>query len=218
MITFCSLTLAAQVQVALFAGPQATSTHYTVKEVQQPADHKYGGMGGVALKVPFDQNLFFFPAVYYSLKGYQVTLNNPSFPPAEQAVNNNTTVHTVEIAPLLQLDFSKKDAHFFVRMGPSVDFAFYGKERFDTSLNGSQPVERDMIFSFADYGRITAALNVHAGYEVSRGLLVFLHYSHGVGSMNNADGGPKILHRIAGISIGWLFGRNPNVLDTRNRQ
>jgi hypothetical protein len=196
------------VQLAVFAGPQASSAHYKVRDEKQPTEFKFGAMAGVGLKVPFDNQLFFFPSIYYSLKGYNVTLNQPSFPPTEFAKNNNTTIHTVEIAPLFQIDFSKATAHFFTRFGPAVDFVFSGKETFDTvSTTGNRgSVSRPMLFSFGDYGRITASANVHLGYETGKGLMFFAFYEHGLGSMNNADYGPRILHRIAGLSIGWLFG------------
>ena len=197
----------AQVRMAAFVGPQATSAHYLVNEIKQPASWKFGVMAGLSAKVPFDNQLYFFPSVYYSLKGYKVTLNDPAFPPTEFAKNNNTTLHTIAIAPLFQIDLSKKISHPFVRFGPSVDFALSGREKFDTvSRNGvTGPVDRPMIFSFGDYGRITAQMIVHLGYETEKGLMVSAFYEHGIGSLNNADGGPRILHRIAGISVGWLF-------------
>ena len=97
-----------QVRINLFAGPQLTSSHYTVNGISQPVQSKVGFMGGVGAKVFFDNNLFFFPAIYYSMKGFKVTLNNPSLPPYELAKNNNLTVHTIEFAPLFQLDLSNK--------------------------------------------------------------------------------------------------------------
>ena len=160
-------------------------------------------MAGAGLKVPFDNQLYFFPAVYYSLKGYKVDFNRFAFPPDELATNNNTTIHTIEIAPLLQIDLSKKPSHPFVRFGFTVDFAFSGKERFDISSGGGTTIERDMKFSFGDYGRYTGSANLHFGYETQKGLMVFAHTTYGLGSLNNADGGPRIVHRIYGISLGW---------------
>lgn len=206
---FVSIIGKAQVQLAFFAGPQATSARYTVTKIRQPAQFKYGLMAGMASKVEFENQLYFFPSVYYSIKGYKVSLNNPAFPPTEFAKNNNTTLHTIEIAPLFQIDFNKKPAHPFVRFGPAVDAAISGRERFDTvSLSGkSATVDRPMIFSFGDYGRFSAQAVLHFGYETGKGLMFFAFYECGFGSMNNADHGPKIFHRIAGISAGWLFER-----------
>jgi hypothetical protein len=216
-IAFISVKAHAQVQFSFFAGTEATSARYLVRENKQPAEFKSGLMGGVALKVEFDNQLYFYPAVYYSHKGYKVTLNDAAFPPTEFAKNNNTSLQTIEIAPLLHYDFNKKLSHLFVRFGPAVDIAFSGQEKFDTvSLSGNKStISRPMVFSFGDYGRFSAQAIVHFGYETGKGPMIFLFYEHGFGSMNNADGGPKIFHRIVGISFGWLFGRNPLVFDTR---
>ena len=106
----------AQVKIAAFAGPQATSAHYSINGQNQDTKFKMGVMAGLGLKVPFEGRLYFFPAVYYSLKGYKVTLALPAYPPTELAKNNNTTIHTMEIAPLFQVDLSKKPDHFFVAL------------------------------------------------------------------------------------------------------
>src|SRR3954466_2770729 len=60
----CCVFCHAQVQFAVFAGPQATTAHYTVDEKKQPATWKIGAMAGGAVKVPFDNKLFFFPSIY----------------------------------------------------------------------------------------------------------------------------------------------------------
>ena len=207
LVLNCYFITEAQVRLAAYAGPQIMTARYLVNENKQPASWKTGVMVGISAKVPFDNQLYFFPSVYYSLKGYKVTLNDPSFPPTQFAKNNDATLHTVAIAPLFQIDLTKNPSHPFVRFGPSADVAISGRERFDTvsrtGVRGS--VDRPMIFSFGDYGRITAQINIHLGYETSSNLMVFAFYEHGIGSLNNADGGPIILHRIAGVSIGWFF-------------
>jgi hypothetical protein len=214
-LVLLSLTTHAQVQFSLFGGAQATSARYLVKEIKQPTQFKYGTMGGVAVKVEFDNQLYFFPAIFYSLKGYKVTLNNSAFPPTELAKDNELWVHTVEVAPLLHYDFNKKLAHFFVRFGPSVDYGYFGREIFNT-VSASEPgghFYRRMRFDFTEYGHFTAQANLHFGYETGKGLMMFAFYQRGFGSMNNHDGGPKIFHRILGVSVGWLFGDNPLVTD-----
>ena len=223
LAVFCFLLLSmssvGQVRFAVFAGPQRTSAHYTVtfEKIKQATCFKSGVMGGVGAKIEFDNQLYFFPSVYYSLKGYEVYLKTPAFPPTEFAKYNNTTVHTIEVSPLFHIDFNKKPSHLFVRFGPAVDVAFKGRERFDTvsSTSGeSARVDRSMVFSFGDYGRFSAQANLHFGYEAKNGFMIFAFYEHGFGSMNNADRGPKIFHRIGGISFGWVFGKNPLVTDT----
>ena len=206
-----------QVSFGVFGGPQMTTAKYKVEEKKQPTEFKPGFQLGATLKIPFDNQLYFGPAMYYSMKGYKVTLNNPSFPPTEVATNNETTIHTIEIAPLLHLDFSNQPSHFFVKFGPALDFAFSGTEKFDT-IGGTTPVERSMKFSFTEYGRVTAQAILHLGFESNKGYFVFAHYAEGLGGLNNADGGPTIKHRIVGVSFGWFFHRNRNIINTKVKQ
>jgi len=216
-LALLSFKVQAQVQFAYFAGVQATSALYKVNEVKQPTQFKPGFMAGMAVKAEFDNQLYFFPAVFYNLKGYKVTLNNPAFPPTEYAINNDVTVHTIEFAPSLHYDFNMRPAHFFVRFGPSFDVAIAGREKFDTSGTSGKigRVERPMNFAFTEYGRVTTQANLHFGYETGKGLMVYAYYQHGFGSLNNHDGGPKIFHRIVGVSFGWLLGNNPLLKDTK---
>jgi hypothetical protein len=219
--TFCLMISTSKLSFSqnsygFFGGPQMTTAKYKVMEEKQPTEFKPGFQLGATMKIPFDNQLYFGPAVYYSMKGYKVTLNNPSFPPTQKAINNQTTIHTLEIAPLLHLDFNKQPSHFFVKFGPAIDLAFMGREKFDT-LAGAAPVERSMRFAFSEYGRITAQAIFHLGFESRKGYFVFAHYAEGLGGLNNADNGPTIKHRIVGLSFGWFF-RNRNVIDTKVKE
>ena len=187
-------------EFGIFAGPQITSAEYKINGQKQAVNSKVGFQAGVLLKVPFDNHLFFSPNIYYSLKGYDVVLKDGAFPPSTLATDNSTTIHTIELGGFLQYDFAKEPGGFFIKAGPAFDFIFSGKENF--TLTDETVVNQPMKFSFGDYGRITASLNMQFGYETASRYMFFAHYAHGWGSMNNADGGPKIKHRIIGISIG----------------
>ena len=195
-----SENVSSQVRIGFFLGPQATSANYEVIEKEQPADYKIGVQAGITSKIPVEYQLYFSPAVYYSLKGYKVTFNNPSYPPGEDARSNNVSVHTLEIAPLFHFDLSKKPSHPFIQFGPAIDVALFGKE--EIVLKNGDKVNRDMKFSFEDYGRFTSSAIARLGYKLQNDLFFFGHVTYGLGSMNNADNGPKIRHRIYGISIG----------------
>lgn len=193
----------------MIVGPQLTSANYKVEDEKQPTDFKIGGQAGVTVKVPFENQLYFAPSIYYSLKGYKVSLNNPSFPPGEDAMSNNVSVHTLEIAPLLHFDLSKKTAHPFIQFGPAIDIAVYGKEKI--VLKNGDKVNRDMKFSFGDYGRFTSSVIGRLGYQLQNGVFFFGHVTYGLGSMNNADNGPRIRHRVYGISVDRYFsGKGSN--------
>jgi len=205
VLSFSIFFCCAQVEWALFGGPQTTSTKYSIEGQKQPTTPKYGFQLGASLKAPFENKLYFSPAAFYSLKGYKVNLNQPSYPPDTLAIDNNTTIHTFELAALLQYDFNTQPNHFFVKFGPSLDFQLSGKEKFNRSNRTT--VEQDMVFGFTSYGRYGFNFLTQFGYETKDGLLLFAQYSHGIGNMNNADNGPGIWHRVVGISIGKYLNK-----------
>ena len=211
-----SLNASSQNQLLIFAGPQATSAQYKVEGLKQKTSMKYGFQAGGAIKIPFENKLFFSPTVFYSMKGYKVTFTRYAFPPDLDAKDNNTTIHTFEIAPMLQYDFSNEPGHVFIKAGPSMDLQLMGREKFNLMAGGS--VNRKMKFSFGDYGYVAMNLLGQLGYETSSGFIIFAQYSHGLASISNADGGPKIQHRAYGISIGKYLNRKKIVIDTRNKE
>lgn len=205
LLIFSTVVSFAQVDIGIFAGPQITSAEYSVNSEKQSTSNKYGFHLGANLKIPFENKLYFAPAVFYSLKGYKVKLDQPSVLPDSLAIDNNTTIHTFEIAALFQYDFTTHVNHFFVRFGPSIDVQLYGKEKFNKKNNSA--VDRKMVYSFTKYGRIGANMIVQLGYETSNRFFFSAQYSHGVGNINNADFGPHILHRVYGLSIGKYIAR-----------
>jgi hypothetical protein len=211
-----SLDCPGQPDFGIFAGPQATSANYTVRGVKQETDFKFGFMAGAGLKLPFETQVYFTPAIYYSMKGYKVKFSEFSYPPDEQASDNDTRIHCLELAPLLQLDFTAQPSHLFIKAGPALDFQLFGNEKYNLKTGGS--VDRKMPFSFADYGNYSANAILQFGYETVSGLVVFAQYSHGIASINNFDGGPKIRHRVFGISVGKYFKKEKLTIDTRNKE
>lgn len=218
VLIFTSFTIAcsSQSQFGIFAGPQITSSKYTINGLKQKNTAKYGFQAGFGWKIPFDVNLYFSPAAFYSLKGYHVTFNQKAFPPDTTAIDNNTTIHTFELAFLLQYDLSKQANHLFIKLGPSLDFQLFGNEKFDRKNTTS--VDRKMVFSFGDYGHYAASMLLHFGFESKEGLILSAQYTHGLGNINNADGGPKICHRVYGISIGKILNKKRIIIDTRAKE
>lgn len=211
---FC---LAQQSQFGIFAGGQASAARYSIAGEKQSVKSKYGFQLGAGWKIPFEEHLYFAPAAFYSLKGFEVDLNKPSFPPDANAVHNDIRLHTFELAFLLQYDLSRQPGHLFIKAGPSLDFQLSGTEKF-RKANGDV-VDRKMRFGFGDYGRYAASMLAQLGYEWPGGFYLFGQYSHGMGSFNNADHGPRIVHRVYGLSVGHYLGKKRKiVIDTRNRQ
>ncbi|MCW3117016.1 MAG: PorT family protein [Chitinophagaceae bacterium] len=193
----------AQTRFNLFAGPQLTSASYQVGGAKQSTQLKPGFQLGAGAKIEFENRLFFSPAIYYSYKGYKVVLNKAANPPDPTAIDNNTQIHTLETAFLLQYDFSKNPSHFFFKFGPSLDFQLSGKEKFDRADGSS--ISRSMKYSFSGYGRYAASAVLQVGYETSNNLIFYIHYAHGLTNLNNADLGPSIQHRVIGVTVGKYF-------------
>ena len=198
----------AQSRFDIFAGPQTTFAKYTIEGARQSVRHKQGFQAGFGWKIPFENQLFFAPAGFYSLKGYKVEFNRFSYPPDTAATDNNTTIHTFELALMLQFDLSNKPSHFFLKSGISLDGQLSGKEKFNLKPTGF--VSRRMVYSFGEYGYIVGNLLVHFGYETKSGFMIFGQYSHGISNISNADGGPQIQHRAFGISVGQYFWKKNN--------
>ena len=199
-----TLSVNSQVQFGVFAGPQVTDVRYTINEKRQESSIKIGVNAGLQIKVPFENKLSFAPSIMYNLRGYKVDkFVGFAFPPDSTATDVNTSFHTIELAFLLQHDFNLEPGHFFIRFGPSLDFALFGNEKFNTVNNTT--VDRKMKFSFSDYGHYLASAIIQFGYEANNGIFVYGHYNYGLTTMNNWDYGPGIGNRAAGISIGKYF-------------
>lgn len=212
---FVSSTVFSQNQVALFAGPQMSTANYAINNQPQPTTYKTGINAGVSMKVPFDGFLYFAPAVFYSMKGYNVTYNLQNSLPDIRAINNSTVFHSVELAALLQFDLSTNINHLFIKVGPSLDFQLFAHEKFDLQ-NGDQ-VSRAMKFGPGEYGRYSVNLLSQLGYETGS-FFLFGQFSHSPANLSNRDGGPSIKHKLFGFSIGKYLNRKKIVIDTRNRE
>lgn len=214
-ICLAGLTADAQVQFNIFGGVNYTTAGYRVESTKQKTSGKPGFQLGMGAKVFFDNQLYFAPAAFYSMKGYKVKFTNFAFPPDPAATDNNATFHTFELAFLLQYDFNNNPDHFFLKAGPTLDFQLFGKEKFNTPTG---LVDRKTPFGYDKYGHYAANALLQFGYEMKSGFFFFAQYSHGLGDINNADDGPSIRHKGFGISIGKMLGKNKIVIDTRNKE
>lgn len=197
---FLTLSVRGQVQYGVFASPQITDVRYMINDKKQESSLKFGVNLGFQMKVPFEGRLNFSPSIMYNLRGYDVKFDSPVFPPDSSAIDNNTAFHTIELAFLLQHDLKIEPGHLFFRIGPSLDFALFGNEKFNTKMNTT--VDRAMKFDFATYGHYLVSAILQFGYEAKGGLFFYGYYNYSLTTMNNADGGPRIGNRAAGLTIG----------------
>lgn len=215
MISCCCCS--GQARVSVFAGPQTSTAKYTILNVNQPTEFKYGLHAGVGMKVNFENHLFFFPAISYSNTGYKVTYNRVASPPDSSAKDNNTNFHQADIDLHLQFDFGDQPNHFFFKAGPTFNVIASGKEKFH--LTTGEFVNRKMKLGFySAYSRILVSFVTSLGYETSSGVYFNLQYAHGLSSLNNADDGPEILQRVIGLNVGIYLHSKKIALDTRNKE
>ena len=207
----------AQARVCFFAGGQTTTVNYAIENVKQPANSKFGIHGGVGMKVNFENHLYFFPSISYYQFGYDVSFNHKSIPPDSFAKDNSVSIHQLNIDPVLQYDIGKNPSHFFLRAGPSFHFIISATEKFNTETGGF--VNRKMeVGMYEDYGRILVSFVPAVGYESASGFYCNFQYTLGLINMCNADGGPRILERMAGLTVGYYLKNKKIVIDTRNRE
>ena len=195
----------AHAQYRIFGGPQLSSAKYSIRNAKQETDFKTGFMAGISSTSHVEGPLYVVPTLYFSRKGYKVTYDRQGAPPDSAALNNNTTVNTIAFSPLLQLNLGQAASNFFVRVGPGIEVNISGNEVFDTLAN--RPVNRSMRFGSTSYSPATAFATFQFGWETAGGLSLFTHYEHGLSNLNNADRGPMILHRAAGLSVAYRLGK-----------
>jgi len=209
MALLATIFVNCQIYFAASAGPQATGVKYVVDHKKQESSMKLGVNAGLQVKIPLEGRLYFAPSIMYNLRGYKVEYSAPPDLPNPEAIDNNTSFHTIELGFLLQYDFKMAPGHFFIRFGPSLDFALLGHEKYNTQTTS---VERAMPFNFANYGHYLASAIVHFGYEFKNKWYVYGHYNYSIGTMDNVDYGDYIGNRAAGISIGYYFKTSKVVL------
>ncbi len=192
--------LTAQVKIGIVGGVLQNSADYRISNVKQEVSNKYGFLLGATAKVPFEGIFFFSPSAQYTLKGFKASFDRISRIPDSAAIANNVTLHTLELAPLFQFDFSKKPSHFFIKTGPYLDIYLLAKEKF-TKGSGEQ-VSRNMPFSFTEYGRFGGGLQIMLGYEMKNNFFIQGLFNYGLGSMVNSDYGPGIRNRNFGLLLG----------------
>ncbi len=161
----------------------------------------HGGYFGAMLKVPFDNRLFFAPQVDVSYRGMLTdSLQKEQF--------SKITEANVRVMPLVQIEFtdpSKQANTFFLELGPSLGFGFWGKQT-KQDVAGA-PVNRSLKYGFADYGAFDANWHTALGYETTGGLRLKLEYVHGLTNMINTEKGPTLKYRNISAGIGYWFGK-----------
>lgn len=211
---FCQLNLAGQNLLGITGGIQFPGARYEILHQPQSIKRFLSFQAGMQMKVPFDVNLYFVPAIRYHHRGYDVQLTLPNSLPDPNAVDNSVRLHTLETAFLLQYDLGKSPTHAYIRFGPSLETHLTGTERFLKS--SGEEVSRPLSFARGNYGRYSMNLLTELGMESGSGWFLFAFYTYGATNISNRDYGPSIKLRSFGINIGKYLNSKKIVIDTRN--
>jgi hypothetical protein len=194
----------AQTEAFIAAGLQLTPVRYKVRGRMQDSDAGVGGRLSFGVNVPFENRLLFTPSFSYQFKGYDARLKDQAYPPGEDAIATSVHYHSVELAPLLQINFpANNQTTVFIRFGPALDIGVSGNEKITIDTGGT--IKRKLPFSFGDYNRFIFSGQFFVGTRTEKGLFISLFYNQGLTSFNNADGGPVIRQRIMGVTAGKVL-------------
>jgi hypothetical protein len=174
---------------------------YFVTDKTQKTKPLSGGHVGAMLKVPFENRLFFVPQLNVNYRGMATdSLQKNQF--------SKITEAQVRVMPLFQIEFTnpEKGANtFFVELGPSLGFGFWGKQTKQDAAG--LPISRSLKFGFSDYGYVDASWHTSLGYETMNGLRLKLDYVHGLTNMINTENGPTLKYMTISAGIGYWFGK-----------
>ncbi len=205
LVQFFTLTVWSQdlgkVLFGLKAGYNINNANYITNKTL-PVKWAHGGYGGVMLKVPFDNHLFFAPQMDIT---YRAMITDS----LQKNEYSQITEWHMRIAPLLQIDFTnpaKNTNTFFFQFGPSIGYGLTGNQVFQDAAN--VPVKKKLKYGFNAYGRYDANAHAALGYETKRGFRLMLEYVYGLGNMINTIDKGTLKYRTMSIGIGYLPAKN----------
>ena len=198
VILFSVGAASAQTNIGIKAGYNYSTALVKANGIKQKTHYMSGYGAAIMLKTWFDGVLHFSPYVAYNRIGYSYTPSSGSIKTIEN------TIQYIDVVPILSFDLPVKPGQtFIIGFGPVVGYALSGKEK-NTSATG-QVTESKMVFSFGDYGRYDAGINLNAGYRMNKYLLE-VSYRHSLTDLeNNEDIIRNIRTRMFNISIGYYL-------------
>jgi hypothetical protein len=185
----------------LKAGYNLNTANYVTNQ-KLPVKWAHGGYGGLMMKVPFDNRLFFVPQV-------DVTYRAMFTDSLQKEEYSEITEWHMRVAPLLQIEFTnpvKKTNTLFFQFGPSIGFGITGNQVLQNAAN--TPAKKKLKYGFNAYGRYDANAHAALGYESKAGFRLMLEYVHGLGNMINTEDRGTLKYRTLSIGIGYWLGKN----------
>lgn len=200
VVAIFSNLASAQIHYGLKAGINSVNALVVAPDGTQPSTSPGTGFYlGCLLKIPFDNKLYFVPAIQYSYKNYTIHYNDADLTSCRMHLNY------IEIPMLLNYDFKNSGNYFFIQGGPSFSFALSGKQV--NTKPGEASHTENMKFAYTSYGRFEANAVLNLGFHFCNNLSLVGGYALGLGTIVNDDNGPVIKHRMFNFGINYLFNR-----------
>ena len=180
-------------------------------------------------QVPISYNLSFMPQLNLLSKGGKLDQSETSDfggTTVTETIKADAKLTYVELP--LNFVYTTADAEeglggFFIGIGPNIGFGLGGKidgtytisalgqtesEPLDTDVkfDGKSDDELDSNDEDAHFKRLDFGANIIAGYQLSNGLFINAHYTHGFSNIN-PNSGIESKNRYFGFGIGYFFGR-----------
>ena len=178
----------------LFSNYQGKSGGNTV-----PTNARIGLRAGGVVDIGLSNNLCLQSGLFYVMNGYKIS---------EAFVSGSANVNTLEIPILLTLKLSSPDKdRTFVGVGPYIARNLSGSSKANDPYNGNTSSTMSVGNSSTDDIKpFDFGLCINAGYQISYGLYIRLHYQKGFVNLiprGNSDNSSE--NTNYGVSVGYLF-------------
>jgi len=206
---------AAQVQAQISIAPEAgvnlsNASVSTNIFGNNPIDTKMklGLKAGAVVDIPVVGGLFVQPGAFFSMKGYKVS-SSATVLGITTETTGTSALNYLEIPVNLGYRYTIGDAgSVFVTAGPYLGYAFSGKVKQKSTVNGTTmtDTENDIEFGSKDNEMkpLDFGLNFSAGYQLPMGLYVRAQYGLGLSDLSNTSLASH-KNRVLAFSVGYAF-------------
>lgn len=169
---------------------------------------KPGLKAGALLDIPVVGGLFVQPGAFFSMKGYKAS-SSVTVLGITTEVEGSTALNYLEVPVNLGYRYAIGNAgSIFVTAGPYLGYAFSGKMKSKTTVNGSTSgeAEDDVEFGSEDTEMkpLDFGLNFSAGYQLPMGLYFRAQYGLGLSELSNTSLA-SYKNRVLAFSVGYAI-------------
>jgi hypothetical protein len=194
-----SLSSLAQTDFAISAGYNHNTARIKQLNTKQPTAYVPGFNIGLRVKTGFEPPLHFVGMLSYNRRGFILDL------PGNDTTRLETSIHYVDLAPMLNYDFAVGTSNkFSLIAGPVLGIALSGKQKYTINeMTSTSP----MKFSISNnYGLFNVGILTGLSYQFNK---IFIEgtYHIGVTSINNNEefDNTNIKNRGFALNIGYWF-------------